>query len=129
MTAPLPPAGWYPDPGGANTQRSFGRPTWTDQVAPFNPPSGPGPLPPPTWQPKRPGTAKSPWPFVIMAIAGPVTFIVSFVLMNLAFDAAEGAGSGSLWFNVAGFVLFVVWLASIVATIVGIVGTVVRIVR
>jgi hypothetical protein len=64
-----------------------------------------------------------------MAIAGPVTFIVSFVLMNLAFSAAESAGSGSLWFNVAGFVLFVVWLASIVATIVGIVGTVVRIVR
>jgi putative transposase len=31
----------------------------TDQLAPFNPPSGPGPLPPPKWQPKRPGPAKS----------------------------------------------------------------------
>ncbi|HWS91093.1 MAG TPA: DUF2510 domain-containing protein [Mycobacterium sp.] len=71
MTAALPPAGWYPDPGGANTQRYFDGTEWTDQLAPFNPPSGPGPLPPPKWQPKRPGPAKSPRPFVIMAIAGP----------------------------------------------------------
>jgi Protein of unknown function (DUF2510) len=81
MTATLPPPGWYPDPGGANTQRYFDGTKWTDQLAPFNPPSGPGPLPPPKWQPKRPGPAKSPWPFVIMAIAGTVTFIVTFVLM------------------------------------------------
>ena len=78
MTAPLPPPGWYPDPGGANTQRYFDGAKWTDQLAPFNPPSGPPPLPPSKWQRKRPGRAKSPWPFVIMAIARPPTAIVTF---------------------------------------------------
>jgi hypothetical protein len=66
-------------------------------------------------------------PFVLMAIAGPVTGIVTFVLMQLAFGAAaDSAGSGSLWLEIVGFLLFVVWLASIVATIVGIIGAVVR---
>jgi uncharacterized membrane protein YccF (DUF307 family) len=45
------------------------------------------------------------------------------------FGAANSVGSGALWFQVVGFVLFLVWLASIVATIVGIIGTVVRSVR
>jgi heme exporter protein D len=49
--------------------------------------------------------------------------------MQLAFSAANSAGSGSLWFQIAGFVLFLVWLASMVATIVGIIGAVVRSVR
>ena len=35
MTAPLPPPGWYPDPGGANTQRYFDGTKRTDQLAPF----------------------------------------------------------------------------------------------
>lgn len=35
MTAPLPPPGWYPDPGGVNTQRYFDGTKWTDQLAPF----------------------------------------------------------------------------------------------
>jgi Protein of unknown function (DUF2510) len=35
VTAPLPPPGWYPDPGGANTQRYFDGTEWTDQLAPF----------------------------------------------------------------------------------------------
>lgn len=61
----------------------------------------------------------------MMAITGPVVAIVTFVLMQLAFGAAAGAGSGSLWFEIVGFVLFVIWLASLVATIVGIIGTVV----
>jgi hypothetical protein len=112
ITAPLPPPGWYPDPGGANTQRYFDGTKW-------------GPLLPPSVQPKRPGPAKSPWPFVIMACAGPVTFIVTYFLMQLAFGAADSAG-GALGFQIVGFVLFLVWLASIAATIVGIIGTVVR---
>jgi Protein of unknown function (DUF2510) len=129
MTAPLAPPG-YPDPGGANPQRYFDGTKWTDHLAPFNPPSGPGPLPPPKSQPRRPGPAKSPRPFVIMAIAGPVTSIVTYVLMQLSFDAAD---SGRYWFilvfQIVGFVLFLVWLASNVATTVGIIGAIVRSVR
>jgi Protein of unknown function (DUF2510) len=52
MTTPLAPPGWYPDTG-ANAQRYFDGFKWTDHFAPFNPPSGPGPLPPPKWQRKR----------------------------------------------------------------------------
>ena len=126
MTAPLPPPGWYPDPGGANTQRYFDGTKWTDQLAPFNPPYSPGPLPPPK---SRPGPTKSLWPFAIMAIVGPVIALVTFVIMQLAFGAADSAESGILWFQILGFVSFLVWLASIVATIVGIIGTVVRSVR
>jgi len=53
---------------------------------------------------------------------------VTFVLTQLAFGAAaEGsAGSWSLWLQVIGSALFVVYLASIAATTVGIIGTVVR---
>jgi len=29
MTAPLPPPGWYPDPGGVNAQRYFDGTKWT----------------------------------------------------------------------------------------------------
>jgi Na+/phosphate symporter len=65
-----------------------------------------------------------------MAIAGLVTCIVMFVLTKLAFGAAErGAESGSLWFEVIGFAFFLVYLASIAATTVGITGTVVTVVR
>ena len=39
------------------------------------------------------------------------------------FGAANSAGPGALWFQVVGLVLLLVWLASIVATIVGIIGT------
>jgi heme exporter protein D len=59
-----------------------------------------------------------------MAIAGLVTLIVAFVLMELAFQRFD-----SVWGEVAGLVLFLVWLASIVVTIVGVIGTVVRSVR
>ena len=42
-----PPApGWYPDPGGAPTQRYFDGMNWTDQLAPFSAPVQ-IPLPPP----------------------------------------------------------------------------------
>ncbi len=64
-----------------------------------------------------------------MAIVGPVIALVSFVLMQLAFGAANSAGSGTLWFQIIGFVLFVVWLASILAMIVGIIGAIVRSVK
>ena len=61
-----------------------------------------------------------------MAIAGLVTCIVTYVLTKLAFAAAErSAGSGSLWFHVTGSALFLVYLASIAATTVGIIGAVV----
>jgi hypothetical protein len=48
-----------------------------------------------------------------MAIAGLVTLIVAFVLMELAFQRFD-----SVWGEVAGLVLFLVWLASIVVTMV-----------
>lgn len=64
-----------------------------------------------------------------MAITGPVIAPVTFVLMQLAFEAGDSAESGTLWFQIGGFVLFLFWLASIVATIVGIVGAIVRAVR
>ena len=60
-----------------------------------------------------------------MAIAGLVTCIVTYVLTKLAFAAAEAAGSGSVWFHVIGSALFLVYLASIAATTVGIIGAVV----
>jgi hypothetical protein len=132
MTAPPPPppSGWYPDPGGANTQRYFNGTKWTDQFAPFNPPSGRGPLPPPKSQPQRPAPAKSPRPFVIMAIAGLVTAIVTHILSMLAFNATEArAEPGSFWFPVIGSALFLVFLAGIAATTVGIIAAVVRIVK
>jgi len=62
-----------------------------------------------------------------MAIGGPIIAVVSFVLMQLAFGAA--ADSGYATFQIIGFVLFLVWLASIPATIVGIIGAIVRSVR
>lgn len=126
MTAPPPPPGWYPDPDGANTQRYFDGTKWTDHLAPSNPPYGPGPLSPPNPQSERPRQAKSVRPFVIMAIAGPVIALVSFILMQLAFGAADSGGSGTLLFQILGFVLFLVWLASIPATIVGIIVAIVR---
>ncbi|MGF2944206.1 hypothetical protein [Mycobacterium sp. HUMS_1102779] len=61
-----------------------------------------------------------------MAIAGPVIALVSFILMQLAFGAADSGGSGTLLFQILGFVLFLVWLASIPATIVGIIVAIVR---
>jgi len=36
---PQPPAGWYPDPDGAPTQRYFDGKKWTDQLAPLAAPA------------------------------------------------------------------------------------------
>jgi len=66
---------------------------------------------------------------VILAIAGAVAAIASFVLMQMALNVRSNAGSAPFLFHIVGLVLFLVWLASIVATIVGIVGTVARSVR
>ena len=112
MTAPLPPPGWYLDPRGANAQRYFDGTQWTDRVAQQPQP----PLPPP----RR---------FVIMAIAGPLTALVTFILMQLAFGAGSHEGSWTQSLQMLGFVFFVLWLASIVATIVGIIALIVRSVR
>lgn len=38
---PQPPAGWYPDPDGAPTQRYFDGKKWTDQLAPLAAPARP----------------------------------------------------------------------------------------
>ena len=90
------------------------------------------PLPAPGWYPD-PGGANRPAnslrPFVILAIAGAVTFIVMAVLMQLTFYAPTVGRSGSLWWFVVSVALFLIASASIVATIVGISGTLVRSVR
>jgi len=88
--------------------------------------NSPGSSPPPKSQPERPGPAKSPRPFVIMAIAGAVTFIVMYLLMQLSYDPAAGGVPGLGFVALA---VFLIWLASILATLVGIIGTVVRSVR
>jgi hypothetical protein len=121
MTAPPPPPGWYPDPGAAYTQRYFDGTDWTDQLAPRYPS-----LPPP----KRP--AKSLQPFAIMAIAGLPTALAAFIAMQCAFSAAGGSADGSPWqlpLQIIGEVLFLVYLASLVAILAGVIGAIVRSIR
>jgi urea transporter len=72
-----------------------------------------------------PRNAKSPRPFAILAIGGPIVGFVTFILMQLSFTAATD-GSFALIFEIIGLALFVVWLACIVATVVGIIGVIVR---
>jgi hypothetical protein len=48
--------------------------------------------------------------------------------MQLAFGAAAG-GDGAVLFEILGFVLFIVWLASVVGFFVGLIGTIYRLVR
>jgi hypothetical protein len=116
LPPPKPAPGWYPDPSGANTQRYFDGTKWTDQLAPF---SG---LPAP--QPRAAARARR--LFVYIAIGGAVGGFLSFILMQLAFGAAA---DGSLGFEVLGFALFVVFLVSVVATLVGIIGAIVRLLQ
>jgi len=66
--------------------------------------------------------AKSPFPFVALALGGVVAAVVAFILMNLLF----GAGG---WLPVLGYVVFVVWLISLVAIVVGVVGAIRRAVK
>lgn len=65
----------------------------------------------------------------MMAIVGPLTAIVAFVVMQLAFGAADRGGSATLLLQIIGFVAFLLWLASALATTVGIIGATVRTVR
>ncbi|MDT5352921.1 MAG: hypothetical protein QOJ56_1453 [Mycobacterium sp.] len=62
----------------------------------------------------------------MLAIGSVVTGFVAFVLMQLAFGAAD---NGPVWFEVLGFVLFIVFLASAVGAIVGAIGAIVRLVH
>jgi hypothetical protein len=65
---------------------------------------------------------------VILLVGSVVASFVAFILMQLAFSAAAD-GSGSLIFEIVGFALFIVWLASVVGFLVGITGTIVRLVQ
>jgi hypothetical protein len=49
--------------------------------------------------------------------------------MQLAFGAAAGGDGSSLLFEIFGFALFIVWLASAIGFLVGIIGTIVRLVQ
>jgi hypothetical protein len=68
--------------------------------------------------PPKPSQAPSRRRFVKLAIASGVTCVVAFVVMQLAFQ------NGAIWLQVLGFGLFAVFLASGVATIVGIGGVI-----
>jgi hypothetical protein len=61
-----------------------------------------------------------------MLIGSLPTGIVAFILMQLAFGAAADGGGSSLVFEICGFALFIVWLASAIGFLVGIIGTIVR---
>jgi hypothetical protein len=106
MEEPPPPPhqpspGWYPDPTGQ--QRYWNGQAWHHAAA----------------TPPKPGQSTNRRSYVKLAIASAVTCVVSFVLMQLAFQ------NGAVWLQVLGFVLFAVFLVSGVVTIVGIVGAIV----
>lgn len=115
MTTPSPsqPPGWYPDPAGSGLQRYWDGARWGPMSAPAAPPRPP---------------AKSPRAFVILLIASFFTGVVTFILMQLAFGAASN-GDGALVFEVVGFALFIVWLACVVAFLVGLIGAIIRLVQ
>ena len=110
MVGTPPPAqptpGWYPDPTGQRDSkrwRYWDGQAWHGSVA----------------APPKPGKVPNRRRFVKLAIASGVTCIVSFVLMQVAFQI------GAVWLQVLGLVLFVVFLVSGVATIVSTVGAIV----
>ena len=59
--------------------------------------------------------------FLSMAGAGAIGVILWFVVMQLAFGAAQGPPA-ALVFEIVGFVAFLLWLACAVVTVVGLVG-------
>ena len=63
--------------------------------------------------------------FLLMAGAGAIGVILWFVVMQLAFGAAQGSPA-ALVFEIVGFGAFVLWLACGVVTLVGLVGALVR---
>ena len=88
MTAPPPPPprGWYPDPGGANTQRYFDGTNWTDHLAPLNLP----PLPRPTRQKTSSHKLTTVVGIVVVALVGiwiggkPIAIAVAVLLVGMA---------------------------------------------
>lgn len=134
MTA-APPPGWYPDPSGASNQRYFDGTVWTDQLAPFCTHAGIQPIPAsappaPINAPPAPVNRekKSPRTFVIIAVAGLVSALVTFFLIQLVYGVAS-RGSGGLFLEILGFALYVAWLVSVGAMLVGAVGAIARTVR
>jgi hypothetical protein len=67
----------------------------------------------------KPGQATNRRRYVKLAIASGVTFVVAFVLMQLAFQ------NGAVWLQVLGMALFVVWLVAGVVALVSVVGAIV----
>ncbi len=55
-----------------------------------------------------------------------VICFVAFILMQLAFGVAAGR---PVWFEILGFTLFIVFLASAAGTIICTIGAIVRVVR
>ena len=55
--------------------------------------------------------------------------LIAWVPMQLAFNAASSGasegGPGALFFEIVGFALFLVWIASIVAMLVGVIAIIV----
>jgi ABC-type Fe3+ transport system permease subunit len=75
MTAPLPPPGWYPDPGGPNTQRYFDGTKWID-------PEGYAPL---SQHPYFGSTPPPPRPRNELGIASLALGIIAFVFSWVPF--------------------------------------------
>jgi membrane protein YdbS with pleckstrin-like domain len=69
-----------------------------------------------------PAEAKTARPFLKLTIAGVVALVLAFILTQLFF----GAGG---WLDVLGYLAFAVMLVSAVVTIVGVIGTLWRILR
>jgi hypothetical protein len=83
MTAPLPPPGWYPDPGGTNTQRYFDGTKWTDHLPPFNQPSGPA-------APAAARKKRKKWPWIV---AGVVVLLI--VITGLSGNDGQGKNTAT----------------------------------
>lgn len=64
---------------------------------------------------------RSPRRLTGVALTGAIVGVVAYLLMGLAFAAAEN-GSAVLLFEILGFALFIAFVAGMVALVVGIVG-------
>jgi hypothetical protein len=83
VTAPPPPPGWYPDPGGTNTQRYFDGTKWTDQHIPVNQPS----------EPATPATARKKrkkWPWIVAGVA-----VLLVVIAGLSGNDSQGKNTAT----------------------------------
>ena len=84
--------------------------------------------PPPKPAPDGPGAApaESPLKLWMLAMACAVICFVAFILMQMAFGVAVGR---SVWFEILGFTLFIVFVAAAVGTIICTIGAIVRVIR